>query len=177
VKLQAIGYAGLSSLYSFLTSIAKTYQTTSRIETSCRIFHILYNSPGDAPKIASSPEGIWPASNTWFIGSTHVYGTHSTSSVWDSCLESDGTIKSEIKYFSGLLWLHSLISHPVNASRYLGMWLDLTTSHRQTWLFSSTSTLSLNRPPDRTWRRPPGRPRNKWLEQLRNDSTCLIGDL
>ena len=29
--------------------------------------------------------------------------------------------------------------------------------------------VSLNRPPDRTWRRPPGRPRNKWLDQLRND--------
>ena len=24
--------------------------------------------------------------------------------------------------------------------------------------------VSLNRPPDRTWRRPPGRPRNKWLD-------------
>ena len=28
----------------------------------------------------------------------------------------------------------------VDASRYLGMWLGLTTTHRQTWLFSSTST-------------------------------------
>jgi len=37
--------------------------------------------------------------------------------------------------------------------------------------------VSLNRPPDRTWRHPPGRPRNKWLDQLRNDSTCPIGDL
>ena len=37
--------------------------------------------------------------------------------------------------------------------------------------------VSLNRPPDRTWRRPPGRPRNNWLDQLRNDSTRLIGDL
>ena len=37
--------------------------------------------------------------------------------------------------------------------------------------------VSLNRPPDRTWRRPPGRPRNKWLDQLRNDSTSPIGDL
>ena len=37
--------------------------------------------------------------------------------------------------------------------------------------------VSLNRPPDRTWRRPPGRPRNKWLNQLRNDSTRPIGDL
>ena len=37
--------------------------------------------------------------------------------------------------------------------------------------------VSLNRPPDRTWRRPPGRPQNKWLDQLRNDSTRPIGDL
>ena len=37
--------------------------------------------------------------------------------------------------------------------------------------------ISLNRPPDRTWRRPPGRPRNKWLDQLRNDSTRPTGDL
>ena len=35
----------------------------------------------------------------------------------------------------------------------------------------------LNRHPDRTWRRPPGRPRNKWLDQLRNDSIRPIGDL
>ena len=38
--------------------------------------------------------------------------------------------------------------------------------------------VSLNRPPDRTRRRPSGRPRNKWLDQLRNDSTTLpIGEL
>ena len=37
--------------------------------------------------------------------------------------------------------------------------------------------VSINRPPDRTWRRPPGRPRNKWLDQLRDDSTRPIGDL
>ena len=36
--------------------------------------------------------------------------------------------------------------------------------------------ISFNRPPDRTWRRPPGRPRNKWLDQLRNDSTRSTGD-
>ena len=35
----------------------------------------------------------------------------------------------------------------------------------------------LNWPPDHTWRRPPGRPRNKWLDQLWNDSTRPIGDL
>ena len=37
--------------------------------------------------------------------------------------------------------------------------------------------ISLNRHPDRLWRRPPGRPRNKWLDQLRNDSTRPTGDL
>ena len=37
--------------------------------------------------------------------------------------------------------------------------------------------VSLNRPPDRTWRRPPGRPRNKWLDKLRNDPTSPTGDL
>ena len=37
--------------------------------------------------------------------------------------------------------------------------------------------VSLSRPPDRTWRRPPGRPRNKWLDQLRNDSTRPTGEL
>jgi len=37
--------------------------------------------------------------------------------------------------------------------------------------------VSLSRPPDRTWRRPPGHPRIKWLDQLRNDSTRPIGDL
>jgi len=37
--------------------------------------------------------------------------------------------------------------------------------------------VSLNRPPDRTWRRPPGRPRNKWLDQLRNDSTRPTVDM
>jgi len=33
--------------------------------------------------------------------------------------------------------------------------------------------VSLNRPPDHTWRCPPGRPRNKWLD----DSTRPTGDL
>jgi len=37
--------------------------------------------------------------------------------------------------------------------------------------------LPLNRPPDRTWRRPTSRPQNNWLDQLRNDSTRPIGEL
>ena len=48
-------------------------------------------------------------------------------------------------------------------------------SSRSCW--QAASLLSLNRPPDRTWRRPPGRPRNKCLDQLRNDSTRPTGDL
>ena len=37
--------------------------------------------------------------------------------------------------------------------------------------------VSLNRPPDHMWRHPPGLPRNKWLDQLRNDSTRFTEDL
>ena len=70
-----------------------------------------------------------------------MWGMLSTRSVWDSCLKSDGATESELmKYYNGPVWLHCLISYPVDASRYLGMWLDLTTAHRQTWLSSSTST-------------------------------------
>jgi len=44
---------------------------------------------------------------------------------------------SVVKYYNGPVWLHCPISYPVDASPYLGM---LTMTHRQTWLFSSTST-------------------------------------
>jgi len=43
--------------------------------------------------------------------------------------------------------------------------------------FQLHTNVSLNWPPGCTWRRLPGRPRNKWLDQLRNDSTRPIGDL
>jgi len=63
------------------------------------------------------------------------------SSMPKTFIESDGTTESEMmRYFSGPVWLHCLISYPVDACRYLGMWLDLTMTHWQTWLFSSTST-------------------------------------
>ena len=38
-------------------------------------------------------------------------------------------------------------------------------------------TPRINPTHDRTWRRPPGRPRNNWLDQLRNDSTRPTGEL
>ena len=37
--------------------------------------------------------------------------------------------------------------------------------------------VSFSRRPDRTWRRPPVRPRNKWLDQLRNNFTRPTRDL
>ena len=64
----------------------------------------------------------------------------STKSVWDNCLESDSMTESKMKYYNRPVWLHCPISYPVDTSRYLGMWLDLMTTHRQTRLFSSTST-------------------------------------
>ena len=54
-----------------------------------------------------------------------------------------------------------------------GIWLGSTTAHRQTWLFSVPHQRITQ--PGRRWRRPPGRPRNKWLDQLRNDSTRPVG--
>ena len=54
----------------------------------------------------------------------------STRSVWDSCLESNGRLQPSLKWWTiqqtGLTSL-SHISYPVDASRYLSMWLDLTT--------------------------------------------------
>ena len=57
------------------------------------------------------------------------------------------------------------------------MWLDLTTSHRQTWLFSSTSTYHST---DLLTARGVAHlvvHGTKWLDQLRNDSTRPIGEL
>ena len=56
------------------------------------------------------------------------------------------------------------------------MWLeaDDTAANEALQLHVNTS---LSRPSDRTWRRPPGRLRNKWLDQFRNDSTRLIENL
>ena len=55
----------------------------------------------------------------------------STRSVWDSCLESDGTTESEMmKYYNRLVWLHCPVSYPVDTSRYLGTWLDMSLSSR-----------------------------------------------
>ena len=61
-------------------------------------------------------------------------------SAWDSCLEYDGTTKSkmmEVLQRSGQTSLSHLLSRGHTFA--FSTWLDLTT-HRQTWLFRSTST-------------------------------------
>ena len=37
--------------------------------------------------------------------------------------------------------------------------------------------ISLGRLPDRTWKRPPGRRRSKWLDQIRSDNNLRPADL
>ena len=101
----------------------------------------------------------------------------STRSVWDSCLESDGTTDSEMmKYFSGAVWLHCPISsrRRISVLGHVARLDDITPANMALQLHIN---VSLNRPPDRTWRRPPGRPRKSWLDQLRNDSTRPTGEL
>ena len=70
------------------------------------------------------------------------------------------------------------VSSPI-PSTHVGIWACGSTWRCHTGKHGSSAhiNVSLNRPPDRMWHRPPGRPRNKWLDQLRNDSTRLIGEL
>jgi len=92
-----------------------------------------------------------------------------TESVWDGCLESDGTTESEMMtYFSGPVWLH--LSHLLSRRRIsvFGHVARLDDDTPANMALQLHINLSLNRPPDRTWRSPPGRPRHKWLEQLQN---------
>jgi len=140
--------------------------------------------------VMTSLKRIWSDKCLTFDTKLHIYQTpvlsqtpdvrtlHAfTISVWNRCLEYDGTTESKMmKYYNGPVWLHCPISYPVDASRYLGMWLYLTTTHWQTWLFSSTSTYHST---DLLTACGVAHlcPGNKWLNQLWNDSTGPIGDL
>jgi len=64
-------------------------------------------------------------------------------------------------------------------STHLGIWACGSTWWRHTGKHGSSAPHQRVTQPtsDRTWRRPPGRARNKWLDQLRNDSTRPTGDL
>ena len=65
---------------------------------------------------------------------------------------------------------------PVDALLYVGV-ARLDDDTPANMALQPHINVTLNRPPDRTWRRPPGRLWNKWLDQLRNDSTRPTGEL
>ena len=86
----------------------------------------------------------------------------------------DWVRNDEVLQRTGLTSLFHLLSRRrISVFRHVAR-LDVTPANMALQLHIN---VSLNRPPDRTWRRPPGRSRNKWLDQLRNDSTRPTGDL
>ena len=93
-------------------------------------------------------------------------------------METDGTTESEMMNVlqrTGLTSVSHLLSRRrSSAFGHLAPLDDVTPANMALHLHINVSH---NRTPDRTWYRPPGRPRNKWLHQLRNDSICPIGDL
>ena len=81
---------------------------------------------------------------------------------------------AEVLQWTGLTSLSHLLSHRrISVFGHVARLDDVTPANMAVQLHIN---VSLNRPPDRTWRRPPGRPWNKWLDQLRNCSTHPIGD-
>ena len=87
----------------------------------------------------------------------------------------DQVRNDEVLQRTGLISLSHLLSRRLTSGfGHVARLDDVTPANMALQLHIN---ISLNRPPDRTWRRPPGRPRNKWLDQLRNDSTRLTGDL
>ena len=109
--------------------------------------------------------------------------THlSCLSTYRSCLRQllgirwyDRVRNDEVLQRTGLTSLSHLLSRRLTSGfGHVARLDDVTPANMALQLHIN---ISLNRPPDRTWRRPPGRPRNKWLDELRNDSTRLTGDL
>ena len=87
----------------------------------------------------------------------------------------DRVRNDEVLQRTGLTSLsHLLSSRRISVFGHVARLGDVTPANMALQLHIN---VSLKRPPDRTWRRPPGRPRNKWVDQLRNDSTRPIGDL
>ena len=87
----------------------------------------------------------------------------------------DRVRNDEVLQRSGLTSLpHLLSSRRISVFGHVARLDDVTPANMALQLHID---ISLNRPPDRTWRRTPGRPRNSWLDQLRNDSTRPTGEL
>jgi len=86
----------------------------------------------------------------------------------------DEARNDEVLQRTGLTSLSHLLSHRcISVFVHVARLDDDTPSNMAVQLHIN---VSLNWPPDHMWHRPPGRPRNKWLDQL-NDSTGPIGDL
>ena len=112
------------------------------------------------------------AADTWTLLSADV---RTLDAFHQKCLRRllgirwyDRVRNDEVLQRTGLTSLsHLLSSRHISVFGHVARLDDVTPANMALQLHIN---ISLNRPPDRTWRRPPGRPRNNWLDQLRNDS-------
>ena len=113
------------------------------------------------------------AADTWNFLSTNV---RTLDALHQKCLRQllgirwyDRVRNDELLQRTGLTSLSHLLSRRrISVFGHVARLDDVTPANMALQLHIN---VSLNRPPDHTWRRPPGRPRNKWLDQLRNNST------
>ena len=113
------------------------------------------------------------AADTWTLLSADV---RTLDAFHHKCLRQllgirwyDRVRNDEVLQRTGLTLLSHLVSRRrISVFGHVARLDDVTPANMALQLHIN---VSLNRPPDRTWRRPPGRPRNNWLDQLRNDST------
>jgi len=87
----------------------------------------------------------------------------------------DRVRNDEVLQRTDLTSLSNLLSRQcISVFRHVARLDDVTPANMALQLHIN---VSLNRPPDRMWCRPSGRPCNKWLDQLWNDSIRLTADL
>jgi len=99
----------------------------------------------------------------------------SETAAWNPMVRPSPKWWSRLLQWTGLTSLSHLLSRRlISVFGHMARFDDVTQANMALQLHIN---VSLNRPTNRTWRRPPGCPRNKWLDQLRNNSTRLIRDL
>ena len=99
-----------------------------------------------------------------------VYATEDFS---DS-VYSGGSLFTTRKYPRSLVYLPSTTSSDIVASPSLATSPDCRTAHKA---LQSHVNLSLGRLPHPSWSRRPGRPRGRWIDQIRNDTIQTPADL
>jgi len=105
------------------------------------------------------------AADTWTLLSADV---RTLDAFHQKCLRQplgirwyDRVWNYEVLQRTGLTSLSRLLSRRrISVFGHVAQLDDVTPANVALWLHIN---VSLNRPPDRTWRRPPGRPRNNWL--------------